>query len=246
MQGNDSFRLIVRRGPQPNQIYELKEDVITLGRDITNNIVINDPEVSRHHLRLTRGAGSYTVEDLGSTNGTFVNGQRLTGAKPLSNGDTLGLGETVTLGYEIVAAGAASEPPPMSPGPQAGGTPGVYAGQQPPMQQPQQPAYQPIPESQAPDPVSYGHGEEQLYQQPGPPPPPSLEYDYDPYISREEEPRNTMRWVVIGCAGILLFCCCITVIGAVVVDQACLYDELPLVGDVLEVLGFFEDAAACL
>src|SRR5215208_4345041 len=100
IQGGDSFRFIVRRGPQPNQIYELNKDIITLGRDITNDIVINDPEVSRHHCRLTRGGGGYTLEDLGSTNGTFVNGQRLTGARPLSGGDMIGLGETVTLGYE--------------------------------------------------------------------------------------------------------------------------------------------------
>ncbi len=91
MQSNGSFRLIVRRGPQPNQIYELNKDIITLGRDITNDIVINDPEVSRHHCRLTRGGGGYTLEDLGSTNGTFVNGQRLTGARPLAGGDVVGL-----------------------------------------------------------------------------------------------------------------------------------------------------------
>src|SRR5579862_2589738 len=100
MQSNGSFRLIVRRGPQPNQIYELNKDIITLGRDITNDIVINDPECSRHHCRLTRGGGGYTLEDLGSTNGTFVNGQRLTGARPLAGGDVVGMGETVTLAYE--------------------------------------------------------------------------------------------------------------------------------------------------
>src|SRR5437588_7852558 len=100
MQSNGSFRLIVRRGPQPNQIYDLNKDIITLGRDITNDIVINDPEVSRHHGRLTRGGGGYTLEDLGSTNGTFVNGQRLSGARPLAGGDVVGLGETVTLSYE--------------------------------------------------------------------------------------------------------------------------------------------------
>src|SRR5207302_1443543 len=98
------FRLIVRRGPQPNQIYELNKDIITLGRDITNDIVINDPEVSRHHTRMTRGGGGYTIEDLGSTNGTFVNGQRLTDARPLAGGDMIGLGETVTLGYESTIA----------------------------------------------------------------------------------------------------------------------------------------------
>ena len=113
-QGNDRFRLVVRRGPQPNQVYELTKDIITVGRDITNDIVINDPEASRHHMRLTRGAGGYTLEDLGSTNGTFINGQRLTGAKPLNPGDMVGMGETVTLGFEHVA-GAGAEAPAQEP-----------------------------------------------------------------------------------------------------------------------------------
>ena len=39
MASGPGFRLIVRRGPQPNQIYELTKDVLTLGRDITNDIV---------------------------------------------------------------------------------------------------------------------------------------------------------------------------------------------------------------
>ncbi len=109
MQGS-SFRLIVRRGPQPNQIYELDKSISTLGRDITNDIVINDPEVSRHHCRLTQGGGGFTIEDLGSTNGTFINGQRLTGARPLTPGDMVGLGETVTLAYEFGRKWHAGQP----------------------------------------------------------------------------------------------------------------------------------------
>lgn len=105
MQGNPTYRLVVRRGPQPNQVYELSGDVTNLGRDITNDIVINDREVSRHHMRLMRGDDGYTIEDLGSTNGTFVGGKRLTGATPLKNGDMIGLGETVTLGFEVVRPG---------------------------------------------------------------------------------------------------------------------------------------------
>ncbi len=145
MQGTGSFRLIVRRGPQPNQIYELNKDVITLGRDITNDIVINDPEVSRHHIRLTRGGGGYTLEDLGSTNGTFINGQRLNGARPMSGGDMVGLGETVTLSYEstmmpnlpaadpnIASAGTMITASPMAQNP--------YAPAAPQAQQPPQPA----------------------------------------------------------------------------------------------------------
>src|SRR5947209_9212272 len=136
MQSSGSFRLIVRRGPQPNQIYELNKDIITLGRDITNDIVINDPEVSRHHTRMTRGGGGYTIEDLGSTNGTFVNGQRLTGARPLAGGDVIGLGETVTLGYEsTIPAAEPSQMPTM-----LGSSPSPAAQYQAPAQAAYQPA----------------------------------------------------------------------------------------------------------
>ena len=55
---------------------------------------------------------------------------------------------------------------------------------------------------------------------------------------REEEPRNTTRWILIGCAGLTLFCCCATVLGLVFVDQACLWDRLPVIYDVLRALGY--------
>ena len=105
MQQNDNFRLVVRRGPQPNQAFEVSKDVTTLGRDISNDIVLNDRETSRHHLRLMRSGDTLTIEDLGSTNGTFVNGKRISGVTPLQNGDMIGLGETVTLALESVDAG---------------------------------------------------------------------------------------------------------------------------------------------
>lgn len=113
MQQNDSFRLVVRRGPQPNQAFEVSRDVTTLGRDISNDIVLNDRETSRHHLRLMLSGDTLTIEDLGSTNGTFVNGKRVSGVTPLQIGDMVGLGETVTLALESVSV--AAEPPAPAP-----------------------------------------------------------------------------------------------------------------------------------
>lgn len=232
MQGNDSFRLIVRRGPQPNQVYELNKDIITVGRDITNDIVINDPEVSRHHMRFTRGAGGYTLEDLGSTNGTFINGQRLNGAKPLSNGDMIGLGETVTLGYEV--GNPARQDAPASP----------YARQAPPAAaaQPASPYVVP-PDNPQPAPPPYSYSQQPAaassYNEAPPAAPPAYG-DYDPYAVREDEARpNTLRWVLIGCVGLGLFCCCATVVGLVIVDQACLWDQIPILSNVLQAFGQF-------
>jgi predicted component of type VI protein secretion system len=269
MQGNDAFRLIVRRGPQPNQVYELTSEVTNLGRDITNDIVINDREVSRHHLRFMRGADGFTIEDLGSTNGTFVNGKRVTGATPLKNGDMVGLGETVTLQFEVVRPGGVqpAQPAPAQtvpstyqpPAQQLTYTPPAeddrYKPQQPaqgqvnPYQpQPAQPTYQPPAQQQAP---AYSSAAQPDYAQPadpyysgqsasaaqaayGPPPP---GYDYDPYAMRDEEGGNSMQWFLIGCLGLLLLCCCMTVVLAVAVDTFCLYDTVPALTNILSAIG---------
>jgi pSer/pThr/pTyr-binding forkhead associated (FHA) protein len=239
MQGNDSFRLVVRRGPQPNQTYDLNKDIITVGRDITNDITINDPEVSRHHMRFTRGAGGFTLEDLGSTNGTFVNGQRLTGAKPLSNGDMIGLGETVTLGYEMARPMMAGDPMGgVAPEPQTVASP---AARQPVQQQPMQPGVAPV----APgSPGVYDYNPSQPYSPSAAPGVPAgAGYDYDPYAVREEEQRNTVRWVLIGCVAISLFCCCGTVAGLFLVDALNLWCRIPLLYPILNAFGFY--AAGC-
>lgn len=93
----DGFHLVMSQGPQPGQTFMLDRDVLTLGRDSSNSIVINDPQVSRQHARITRQGGMMVIEDLGSTNGTYINGRRLTGPHVLTNGDAIGLGEVVTL-----------------------------------------------------------------------------------------------------------------------------------------------------
>lgn len=258
MQGSDSFRLIVRRGPQPNQTYDLNKDIVTIGRDITNDIVINDPEVSRHHLRFTRGAGGYTIEDLGSTNGTFINGQRITGAKPLNNGDMIGLGETVTLGYEMVRGasegapedGGGVGPTVQSSVPQAPAQPQPsYQLQQPPLYQQPEPAepaspYQQPPSSSgyAPSQAPYDPNQAQQAFGGAPQAPPTGEYyEYED----EPPPNNTLRVVLIGCVVFAVFCCCITIAALIFIDQQCLWDSIPVLGDVLNALGFSVDPALC-
>ena len=96
------FQLIMRSGPTPGAAFTLEGDQLTIGRDSTNEIVINDAEVSRHHARLTFQGGKYVLEDLGSTNGTFVNGQRLSGPRVLKAGEVVSFGEQIVLGFEAV------------------------------------------------------------------------------------------------------------------------------------------------
>ncbi len=91
--------LIMRRGPTPGAVYDLDADEITIGRGNKNNIVIRDNEVSRDHCRLVRLMGSYEVHDLNSSNGTFVNGQRVVSPWLLQPGTLIELGDTITLEY---------------------------------------------------------------------------------------------------------------------------------------------------
>jgi len=125
MQSKGSYRLTVRQGPTPGKPIELAKEVLTLGRDVNNDIVVNDAEVSRTHIRLTRQMEGYVVEDLGSTNGSFINGQRLTGPKLLHAGDMLGLGETVVLEVGLTRDPEATVvvPPSVSAAPMTASTP---------------------------------------------------------------------------------------------------------------------------
>src|SRR5215470_16853631 len=96
------YQLIMRSGPTPGAAYTLEGDQITIGRDSNNEIVINDAEISRRHARLTFQGGKYVLEDLGSTNGTFVNGQRLAGPRVLKAGEVVSFGEQIVLVFEAV------------------------------------------------------------------------------------------------------------------------------------------------
>jgi hypothetical protein len=240
-QPSGGFRLIVRRGPQPNQIYELTKDVNTVGRDITNDITINDPEVSRHHARLTRQNDGYTIEDLGSTNGTFVNGQRLTGARQLSAGETIGLGETVTLAYESTAVAGMPPSPAAAPPPPQQAQPPQPSAPQPPQPSQRPPYESPPPQQPAPSPYAPPTAGTQQPPQPqyyGGEQPPS------PYAYSEEAPGGGVaRWILLGCGCFIVLCVIGAVVGIIVVDQTCAWDSPPL-SDVLEVFGYTADASS--
>lgn len=100
-----SYRLVMSTGPNPGMIYDLIKAETTVGRDPATDIAISELEVSRKHAVLIAQAGGHLLKDLGSTNGTFVNGQRLMGPHLLRPGETILLGEKVSLVYEAVAEG---------------------------------------------------------------------------------------------------------------------------------------------
>ncbi len=82
---------------------ELEQGKNILGRDATASVVIDDGTVSRRHARITIAGGKATLEDLGSKNGTFLNGKRLAGGpRPLVAGDQIQMG-SVFLTFRVLS-----------------------------------------------------------------------------------------------------------------------------------------------
>ena len=96
------FWLVMRRGPLLNQLFQLERAVVSIGRDLANDIAIRDSQVSRFHLRLTLQGQDYFLEDLGSTNGTRVNGVQISGRRRLEDCDIIALGDSILLSYDLV------------------------------------------------------------------------------------------------------------------------------------------------
>ena len=83
------------RGPQGTRLVELTAERSSLGRATTNDVVVLlDPTVSRLHAVIERYPTGFCVRDLGSANGTFVNGEPVRGEARLRTGDELRLGDS--------------------------------------------------------------------------------------------------------------------------------------------------------
>lgn len=88
------IELVAVAGSSAGTRFSLQAGDTTLGRAADNAIVLNDPLVTRHHAVLTVAGSSLTVRDLGSANGTWVDGERLTAPRALRDGDRLEIGQT--------------------------------------------------------------------------------------------------------------------------------------------------------
>ena len=87
-----TLRLVIVRGGPPGARFDLHQDVI-IGR-IAAGIMLDDDEVSRYHAIVRIGDGGADITDLGSTNGTFVDGRRLAGRAALADGSVIRVGQT--------------------------------------------------------------------------------------------------------------------------------------------------------
>jgi hypothetical protein len=215
--------LVVERGPVPTTQVPLQTEQLTVGRSAGNDLVLADPEVSRRHMRVVRRADGFAVEDTGSTNGTFVNGQRISHLTLLQDGDAIDLGDTVRLRFIGAPAPAAFMPIDVAEKPTQAYSPAAHPTAAPaarPAEQPVRPAPRPTPAvAQAP---------------------------YPPPVYPAGEPRRG-RGLLVGCGLLvaLLLVCAGTFLILDAYDQGRLLYCGPLASFFQLILGPFGFSPAC-
>lgn len=106
-------KLTLLLGRRAVRVYDLAQVAIVVGRDTEADIVIDNPSVSRRHAEIRQEGGGWVVEDLGSSNGTFLRGQRLEGTQAIAVGDEIGFGKfsivfDKVVGDDVASAGGPS------------------------------------------------------------------------------------------------------------------------------------------
>jgi len=128
-------QIIGLRGEQAHKSYTLGDTPFTFGRNPDNSIVFAGGRASRRHAEIRRAGADYLLSDLGSSNGTVVNGQRLTAPHRLQHGDTFEIGDDVfrfdapapAVDKTLMVAPAALSAPPTEPAPPSAYQPPVAA-----------------------------------------------------------------------------------------------------------------------
>jgi hypothetical protein len=90
---------VAKEGPLDGQSWTLDQDIITIGRGADCKIVLPERQVSRHHARVERRNQGYFLIDLGSKNGTYVNGQEINQPYLLQDGDEVQIALCVKLSF---------------------------------------------------------------------------------------------------------------------------------------------------
>lgn len=148
-------RLIIVAGPEIGQEWAFKQDEVVMGRDEECELVMNDIAVSRRHARIALEGNHFVLHDLGSGNGTFLNGVRIN-SEPLASGDEIVIGERTLRFVELNEAPptAAAHPIPQSfgnePEAQIGSVPKVSVAKEPALAKGSQVKVDAVPAEQGP------------------------------------------------------------------------------------------------
>jgi len=94
-QRSQARRLVVTEGALAGTTIGLSDVAVTLGRADDSTLVLTDDYASTRHARLLPGEGGWTLEDLGSTNGTYLNGAKVVRPTPVPIGQQIRIGKTV-------------------------------------------------------------------------------------------------------------------------------------------------------
>jgi len=103
-----SAKLIAETGDFEGAEYPVRTQGIVLGRLKSNDVEVRDTKASRRHTRVGFAGGKWVVEDLKSSNGTFLNGSKIEARSPLVPGDKISIGKTIyRFELKVAAAGSA-------------------------------------------------------------------------------------------------------------------------------------------
>jgi diguanylate cyclase (GGDEF)-like protein len=95
----DHAYLIVLAGSNVGEMYRISSDAMVIGRGQNAEIHVIDEGISRVHARVIVATDEVHIEDMGSTNGTYVNGERIVSSEPLRDGDKIQIGSTTILKF---------------------------------------------------------------------------------------------------------------------------------------------------
>jgi pSer/pThr/pTyr-binding forkhead associated (FHA) protein len=195
-------RLVHSYGTPEEREFPLVAPTATIGRETINEIVFDDPEISRRHTRVTQLAGRFIIEDLGSTNGTFLNGRRINTPAPLANGDVIDLGGSVRLTY-LGPPGAAAATV-VEPSPEQLGAPATVVSSSAPEQG----------STGVPTDAPYGAAQQPPQTVPDYPPAPQPQIAPAPVPEPEAAKREWGRYIIgCGCLVVLaVLACGVTVV----------------------------------
>lgn len=212
-----SYKLVLQSGPEAGTEFVLEKPELYLGRDVNNDIMINDPEVSRRHARFIRQGENYIYEDLGSTNGSFVLSQRITTPVLLTPGTTITIGERVVIYFAVNAMdpSATVAAPRIKSAPASAVPPAVPVA--PPAQTPLPPAPPPMQAYPPPPPVNSSPSS--AY----PPPPMPGTIPPPPIVPKPTAEKKNSKGVVVLLIilGVILVFCVIPWIIVEVTNSYC-------------------------